>query len=74
MAEGDIWKSRKNLKNVKKLVKEFERKYGEEAKEVRYQEKEDNKKVFSRELPGNFTAKVLWGWLNKRYKKQREKR
>jgi len=61
MAEENIWKSRKNLKNVKKLVKEFEREYGEEAKEVRYQEEEDNKKVFSRELLGNFTAKVLWG-------------
>jgi len=59
MAEENIWKSRKNLKNVKKLVKEFEREYGEEAKEVRYQEEEDNKKVFSRELLGNFTAKVL---------------
>ena len=61
MAEENIWKSRKNLKDVKKLVKEFEREYGEEAKEVRYQEEEDNKKVFSRELLGNFTAKVLWG-------------
>jgi len=61
MAEENIWKSRKNLKNVKKLVKEFEREYGEEAKEVRYQEEKDNKKVFSRELLGNFTAKVLWG-------------
>jgi len=34
MVEGDTWKSRKNLKNTKELVKEFEREYGEEAEEV----------------------------------------
>jgi len=34
MVEGDTWENRKNLKNVKELVEEFERKYGEEAKEV----------------------------------------
>ena len=33
-AEGDTWESRKNLKNAKKLVEEFEREYGKEAKEV----------------------------------------
>jgi len=35
MAEGDTWKSRKNLKNTKELVEEFEREYREEAEEVR---------------------------------------
>ena len=34
MAEGDTWESRKNLKNVKELVEEFERKYGKKAEEV----------------------------------------
>ena len=31
MAEGDTWESKENLKNVKELVEEFEREYGEEA-------------------------------------------
>jgi len=35
MVEGDTWKSKENLENVKELVKEFERKYGKEAEEVR---------------------------------------
>jgi len=35
MVEGDTWKSRENLKNMKELVKEFEREYKKEAKEVR---------------------------------------
>jgi len=47
------------LENAKELVEEFEREYREEAREIRRQEKEDNKKVFLRELPGRFIAKVL---------------
>ena len=74
IAEGDTWKSRENLKNMKELVEEFEREYGKEAKEVRQQKKEDNKKKFSRELPGKFIAKILQGWSDKKYKRQREKR
>jgi len=35
MAEGDTWESRENLENVKELVEEFDREYGEEAKELR---------------------------------------
>jgi len=35
MAEEDTWENRANLKNTKELVDEFERKYGEETKELR---------------------------------------
>jgi len=35
MAEEDTWKNRKNSGNTKELVKEFEREYREEAKELR---------------------------------------
>ena len=59
MAEEDTWESRENLKNAKELVKEFEREYGEETKEIRRQKEDDNKKVFSRELSGKFMAKIL---------------
>ena len=37
-AEKDTWESRENLENTKELVEEFERQYGEEAKELRQQE------------------------------------
>jgi len=33
--EEDTWENRENLENVKELIKEFEREYREEAKEVR---------------------------------------
>jgi len=68
MAEKDTWESRENLKNVMKLVKEFEKKYSrEEEEEVRWQEAEEDRKVFNRELPGRYTAKLLYGWDNKKY-------
>jgi len=44
------------------LVEEFEREYRrEEEEEVRWQETEEEKRVFSRELPGRYTAKLLYG-------------
>jgi len=46
-AEEDMWKSRENLGNVKELVKEFEREYGKEAKELRRQELEEEEKEFN---------------------------
>jgi len=57
--EGNTWESRENLKNTKKLVKEFEREYREETKEVKWQEENNNKKMFSRELLERFIAKIL---------------
>jgi len=43
------------------LVEEFEKEYcREEEEEVRCQEAEEDRKVFSRELPGRYTAKLLY--------------
>ena len=58
-AEENTWESRENLENIKELVKESKREYREEAKKIRRQEEKDNKKIFSRELPRRFMAKVL---------------
>jgi len=72
--EEDTWEERENLGNAKELVEEFEREYGEEAKELRRQELEEKEKEFSWELPREFTAKLLYGWGRKRYEREREKR
>ena len=61
MAEEDTWENRENLGNVEELVEEFERVYGEEAKELRRQEQEEEKREFSQELPRGFMAKLLYG-------------
>ena len=58
--EDDTWKGRENLENVKKLLKEFEREYREETKELRQQELEE-KKEYSWELPCKFMTKLLYG-------------
>jgi len=46
-AEEDTWESRENLGNMKELVEEFEKEYGEEAEELRRQELEEEEKEFN---------------------------
>jgi len=74
MAGEDTWENRENLENAKELVEEFEREHGEEVEELRQQEQEEEEKEFSRELPREFTEKLLYSWGRRRYKREREKR
>jgi len=74
-AEEDTWESRENLKNAMELVKEFEKRYSrEEEEEARWKEVEGDRKTFSRELPGRYMAKLLYGWGNKKYDREYWKR
>jgi len=71
MAEEDTWESKENLRNAMELVEEFEREYcREEEEEVRWQEADEEKGVFSRELPGRYMAKLLYEWGNKKYDRE----
>jgi len=71
MAEEDTWESKKNLKNTNELVEEFEKEYGRaEEEEARQQETEENKRMFNRGLLGKYMAKLLYGWEERRYKKE----
>ena len=48
------------------MVEEFEKKYQQDIKDVRQQKGEEE--IFKRkELPGQFTAKKLFEWSDKRY-------
>jgi len=70
-AEEDTWESRENLKNASDLVEEFKKEYGrEEEEETRWQEREEEKSMFNRELLGKYTAKLLYGWGEKKYKQE----
>ena len=64
-AEGDMWERRENLKNTEELIEEFER----EEIEVRRQkgEVEEYKRM---ELPGKYTAKLLYGWNDRRFEEE----
>ena len=71
--ESDTWKGRKNLKNAKEAIKEFEKEYQWDIEDVVKQEHE--KKTFGREeLPERFTARKLSRWLDKRYDQEYWKR
>ena len=68
IAEEDTWESKENLKNIMKLVKEFEREYQrEEEEEVRWQEVAEDKRAFNRKQPERYTAKLLYEWKNNKY-------
>jgi len=68
--EGDTWERRENLKNAEELIEEFER--GEI--EVRQQEKIGKRKKEDEyrrmELPGKYTARVLYGWDDKKFEEE----
>jgi len=70
-AEEDTWEGKENLKNASNLVEEFEKKYRrEEKEETWWQEMEEKKNVFSRELPGKYMAKLLYGLGEKKYEQK----
>jgi len=59
MVESDTWERRENLKNAKKAIKEFEKKYRRDMEDVARQECEEE--TFRREeLLGRFTVRKLF--------------
>ena len=68
-AESDTWEEKENLENAKEAIEEYEREYRRNIKDVRRQKKEEE--TFQREeLPERFTARKLFGWIDKRYDKE----
>jgi len=54
------------LENAKEAIEEFEKEYQRDMEDVAQQEHEET--MFKRrELPGKFTAKMLYGWSDRRY-------
>jgi len=69
-AEHDTWERKEDLGNAREVLEEFE---GRMNAEVRRQEKLDmeKEKDFRRgELPGKFTAKMLYGWDDGRFEEE----
>jgi len=70
MAEHDTWERREALGNVREALEEFKRRMNVE---VRRQEKLDmvEERDFRRgELPGKFTAKMLYGWDDGKFEEE----
>jgi len=69
-AEGDTWKRKENLKNAEEALEEFKERM---SAEVRRQERIDmaEERDFRRgELPGKFTARILYGWDDGKFKEE----
>ena len=65
MAEGDTWERRENLKNAEKLIEEFE--WGEVVVRRQVEEEGEYRRM---ELPGKYTAKLLYGWDDRRFEEE----
>jgi len=69
MAESDTWKGEENLENAKEAIEEYKREYRRDMEDIRRQEREEG--MFRRgELLGQFTARKLFGWSDKRYNEE----
>jgi len=65
-AESNTWEGRENLKNAKEAIEEFKKEYRRDMEDVVRQEHKEE--TFKRgELPGRFTARTLYRWLDKQY-------
>ena len=70
IAEYDTWEKREALGNTEEALEEFE---GRMNAEVRKQEKlnmAEERDFKRRELPGKFTAKMLYGWDNGKFEEE----
>ena len=68
--EGDTWEKKENLNNAEEVLEEFE---GRMNAEVRRQERIDmaEERDFRRgELPEKFTAKMLYGWDDRKFEEE----
>ena len=66
-AEEDTWEKESNLGNAREAVEEYKKKYEKTAKRIR----EEEDRAHSRsELPGRYTAKVLYGWDDRKFERE----
>jgi len=81
MAEENTWEGLENLKNTMEKVEEFEKgRFEEEIQRIRIKKEKEMKlnseaEEFRRgELSGRYTAKLLYGWDDKKFDKEYWKR
>jgi len=70
MAEGDTWERKENLKNAEELIEEFERGGVEVRQQEKIEKKKEEDKYRRMELPGKYTARVLYGWDDKKFEEE----
>ena len=73
-AEGNTWEELENLKNAMEKVEEFEKgRFEEEIRRIRMKKEKEMRlnpeaeEFKRRKLPGRYTAKLLYGWDDKKF-------
>ena len=69
-AEHDLQEKREGLGNTKKALKEFEGRINAEVRRQKKLDRVEKKNFRKKELPGKYTAKILYGWDNGKFKKE----
>ena len=77
MVEENTWEGLENLKNARGKIEEFEKeRFKEEIRRIRLKKRKEIKlnpeaEEFKREeLPGRYTAKLLYGWDDKKFNEE----
>ena len=77
MVEGNTWEGLENLKNAERKIEEFEKgRFEEEIQRIRMKKRKKTKLNLEAEelkrgkLPERYTAKLLYGWDNKKFDKE----
>ena len=68
MLENNTWEKKKNLKNAKELVDDYEGRVGVEIRHQEEVEKKREEEEYRRmELLGKYMAKLLYGWDDRKF-------
>ena len=67
MVKEDTWEPRENLGNIQELVDKFKEKYREGVRRIKKRNLEEDHKE---ELPGRYTAKLLYRQDEKKFDKE----
>ena len=76
-AENDTWEKKKDLGHTRDLVDEFKERLGAEVRKQKQIEQKKDEKLNPRtdefkriDLPGKYTAKLLYGWNDKKFEEE----
>ena len=69
-AEGDTWERRENLKNTEELIEEFEKGKIKVRQQEKIEKRKEEDEYRRMELSEKYTAKLLYGWDNRRFEEE----
>ena len=68
--EHDTWKRKEDLGNAKEVLEEFEKRMNAEIRRQEKLDRVEEQDFRRRELPGKFTAKILYRWDDGKFEEE----